>query len=220
MDQHVLDWLEDVTFLAPHKQDPTATTEDDYPPPLHHRLWDTSSESQNVTLDMDQHRAIARLKAEVLAHARSGKGVKPRPIRSKRTRARKALNGAKLEQRKGPLKLDIPPSIRLGAGSQLPPESVNQPSKTGPAHDLTAPSPDPESLVNDSSRPSQRSASDMVATPILDSHSSGNSPTIAQQRSGSRDGRWYRGRKGSSDSVVSGKRLSLDKHTPRPMVHV
>jgi hypothetical protein len=97
------EWLRDVVFI----EDKEFVEDEGREVSRLTRLWDTSDEAENIELDMDQTRAITRLKAEVLAHARAGRGAMPRPVRSQRSKPRKPLDWAALRNRKGDLKLDL-----------------------------------------------------------------------------------------------------------------
>ena len=133
------EWLRDVVFL----EDKVVVEEEDREVPKLSRLWDTENEEENILLDMDQVRALVRLKAEVLAHARAGRGAKPRPVRSKRGRpAKPPLDSGAFRERKGDLRLDLSADRARPQGEQDVPDAsgteVASPPKTAstvrPAH--------------------------------------------------------------------------------------
>jgi hypothetical protein len=123
------EWLRDVVFL----EDKVPVEGEEREVPRLTRLWDTANEEENIRLDMDQARALVRLKAEVLAHARAGRGAKPRPVRSKRVKPPKPLDWAALRERKGDLHLDLSERTarRDGREQDGRVEDILSPPKTG-----------------------------------------------------------------------------------------
>ena len=123
------EWLRDVVFL----EDKVPVEGGDREVPRLTRLWDTANEEENIRLDMDQERALVRLKAEVLAHARAGRGAKPRPVRSKRVKPPKPLDWAALRERKGDLHLDLSERTarRDSRGQDRRAEDMLSPPRTG-----------------------------------------------------------------------------------------
>jgi hypothetical protein len=127
---HAVEWLRDVVFL----EDKVMVEEEEREVPRLTRLWDTENEEENVQLDMDQVRAIVRLKAEVLAHARAGRGAKPRPVRSKRGQPNKPpRDSGAFRERKGDLRLDLSERAQDEGDRAVPGglrEDVSSPPKT------------------------------------------------------------------------------------------